>query len=119
MVAQYGNINTAYNCKNEILNLREDAYVSTTMHLLSPSEVSTTLYSCIMELENQYYHLQVWGPGAGEVDLFAAWGKTLLRLHVEVLVSFFIFGLTSPALDWLNPTDVIASSHSLITTTES
>lgn len=66
MVAHYGNINTAHNCKNEILDLREGAYASTTMHLLSASEMSTTLYSCIMEPENQYYHLQtlqVWGQG--------------------------------------------------------
>lgn len=44
--------------------------------------------------------------------------KNLTELHTEVLVSPSVFRLTSSPPNWLNPADVIASSQSLITTTE-
>lgn len=64
MVAWYGRTNPAHKYKNEILNIREGAYVSITMHLVCPSQVSATLFCCIMVLKNQYYNLkilEVWG----------------------------------------------------------
>lgn len=59
MVAWYGKTNPAHKCKNEILNIREGAYVSITTHPVYPSQVSATLFSCIMVLKNHYYNLKI------------------------------------------------------------
>lgn len=42
-----------------ILNIREGAYVSITMHFVCPSQVSATLFSCIMVLQNEYFNLKI------------------------------------------------------------
>lgn len=103
MIVRYGKTNPAHKCKNVTLNVREGACVSSTTHLVCLSQVSGTLFSCIMVLRNQYYNfkiLEVWRGVEKQASLLftlqlpPAWGKPLLR-HIPKFYFFYLWTSSS------------------------